>query len=115
MEASSQENKIIVLKELVVRLYSYYDITPEEAAILVVDLIHSIETQATVLQEYIDRTDHPEYQFALESIFIIIERLHATNLEQVASGLKNLQELPKPVREQKLSQFIAFIKSLIFI
>ena len=106
------QDKTLVVKELIVRLASYYDITDKEASRFVMDVIHSLEAQAIVLQKHSTEPTTPDFQYALHSIMMVINRLHATQLEQVAKALHNLNDLSDTMRTHNIRQFIAFLNSL---
>ena len=111
MESPIQD-KALVIKELIVRLASYYDITDKEASKLVTEVIHSLEAQALVLQKNRTTPNAPNFQYALRSILMVIRRLHATNLERFAKSLSDLQDLSDTMRTHNIKQFIAFLNSL---
>ena len=111
MESPIQD-KALVTKELMVRLASYYDITQKEARKFVMDVIHSLEAQALVLQKHSSTPEAPIFQYALSSILMVVNRLHATQLERVAKDLSNLQGLSETLRTHNIRQFIAFLNSL---
>ncbi len=106
------QDKILVLKELIVRLASYYDISEKEASRLVMDVIHSLESQALVLQKHSATPEAPNFKYALHSIMMVINRLHATQLENVAKALHDLQDLSESMRTHNIKQFIAYLNSL---
>ena len=109
---STLQDKELVIKELIVRLASYYDISEMEASRLVMDVIHSLEAQALVLQKHSATPDAPNFQYALKSIMMVISRLHATQLENVAKPLQDIQELSDTMRTHNIKQFIAYLNSL---
>ena len=111
MDSSSQD-KALVMKELVVRLASYYDITDKEASKLVMDVIHSLEAQAIVLQKQSATPDAPTFQYALNAILTVINRLHATQLEAIAKPLHWLSDATDAMRTHHIKEFIAFLNSL---
>ena len=106
------QDKILVIKELIVRLASYYDISDKEASKLVMDVIHSLEAQALVLQKHSATPDAPNFKYALNSILMVINRLHATQLDTIAKALHNLNDLSDTMRTHNIRQFIAFLNSL---
>ena len=111
MESPIQD-KALVIKELIVRLASYYDITQKEASKLVMDVIHSLEAQALVLQKHSSTPEAPIFQYALRSILMVVNRLHAAQLERFAMDLNNLKDLSETMRTHNIRQFIAFLNSL---
>lgn len=109
---STLQDKELVIKELIVRLASYYDISDKEASKLVRDVIHSLESQALVLQKHSSTPNAPNFQYALHSILMVINRLHATQLDNVAIALHHLQDLTEERRSENIKTFIAFLNSL---
>ncbi len=109
---STLQDKELVIKELIVRLASYYDISDKEASKLVRDVIHSLESQALVLQKHSSTPNAPNFQYALDSILMVISRLHATQLDNVAIALHHLQDLTEERRSENIKTFIAFLNSL---
>lgn len=109
---SPNQDKALVVRELIVRLASFYDITEKEASKLVMDVIHSLASQALVLQKHSATPDAQIFQYALNSILMVIDRLHATQLDNVAIALHHLKELSEPMRTQNIKLFIAFLNSL---
>ena len=106
------QDKALILRELIIRLASYYDITDKEASKLVMDVIHSLEAQALVLQKLSNSPEDPGYKFALASIMTVVSRLHASHLEHCLKNLTHLNGLSDSLRKHNIKQFIAFLNSL---
>ena len=106
------QDKALILRELMIRLASFYDITDKEASKLVMDVIHSLEVQALALQKMSSSPDDPSFKYALNSIMMVVSRLHASHLKRSLKSLTQLNGLSDSLRKHNIKQFIAFLNSL---
>ena len=110
--SAADSNRALVTQELNVRLASYFDIPLGETTRYRHDLEHSLQVLTLTLERLSATPDHPDFRFALDSIRLVVQRLHATQLEHCLEGLNNLDELSPTLRTQNIRALLAFLKAL---